>query len=426
MGASALRLQEKPGIAVLAMLFALGGLGTGASSASAQTTLPHDFGTFPSGQVPILYNDHHVYSKPDILKRGRVLAALVRGTTILVPLRSMFEQMGATVSYDAVTRTVDVSKDGADVKVTVGRREVVVDGETRPLDVPPMIFQGIVFVPVRVISEGMGAYVEWVPDRHAVIVRYIPPAAPPPPTATPLPPQPLLPPPPAVPAQRSYQGFIAGAFAAFRSYNEFSAGAYCPESYILTGAYAFKDSHFAVKVDYRQYAYVTSDSFSDILGNEYTRFATIDGGTASTPVFLARQSTLDARLEYQIATPRIYVGAGYLHTADNYGYPSLNALGVGVEKLPDLRSGINFYGSLFYYPAASGNYTVTDPASSNVGVVYRQQYQIVKYDVGLTLAIAHSPIYVYGGFGDDEYVVKQNAPIDQTHAGPYVGLGMRF
>ena len=36
--------------------------------------------------IPILFNDHHVYSKPDVLKQGRVLAALVRGGTVLIPL----------------------------------------------------------------------------------------------------------------------------------------------------------------------------------------------------------------------------------------------------------------------------------------------------------------------------------------------------
>ena len=55
-------------------------------------------GNPPSGEIPILYNDHHVYSKPDLLKQGRVLAAYARGGTLFLPLRSMFEQMGGTVS----------------------------------------------------------------------------------------------------------------------------------------------------------------------------------------------------------------------------------------------------------------------------------------------------------------------------------------
>ncbi|MGB8965872.1 MAG: copper amine oxidase N-terminal domain-containing protein, partial [Candidatus Cybelea sp.] len=147
---------------------------TGNSVGQTGSPPPADFGSPPSGQIPILYNDHHVYARPDVLKRGRVLAALVKGGTLLIPLRSMFEQMGATVSYDAASKTTTVSKPGAEVKVTVGKPEVIINGESRPLDVPPMIYQGVVLVPVRVISEGMGAYVLWVPDRRLVVVRYIP------------------------------------------------------------------------------------------------------------------------------------------------------------------------------------------------------------------------------------------------------------
>jgi hypothetical protein len=154
-----------------------------------QASAASDFGTPPSGQIPILYNDRHVYTKPDVLKQGRVLAALVKGGTILIPLRSMFEQMGATVSYDAASRTATVSKPGSEIKVTIGKPVVLINGESRPLDVPPMIYQGDVLVPVRVISEGMAAYVQWVPDQHVVVVRYIP-ATPPPPPATAPPPAP--------------------------------------------------------------------------------------------------------------------------------------------------------------------------------------------------------------------------------------------
>src|SRR5579864_7654125 len=163
-----------------------GNIGTNAVAQDQGATAapPANFGSPPSGQYPILYNDHHVYTKPDILKQGRVLAALVRGGTLLIPLRSMFEQMGATVSYAAGTKTVTVSKPGAEVKVTVGKPEVVINGESRPLDVPPMIYKGSVLVPVRVISEGMGAYVQWVPDQHVVVVRYIPPTPPPTPAPT--------------------------------------------------------------------------------------------------------------------------------------------------------------------------------------------------------------------------------------------------
>ncbi|MFY9630024.1 MAG: copper amine oxidase N-terminal domain-containing protein, partial [Candidatus Cybelea sp.] len=109
----------------------------------AQASAP-DFGSPPSGQIPILYNDRHVYSKPDVLKQGRVLAAYAKDGTIYLPLRSMFEQMGATVSFDASGRTATVTKPGATIVVTVGKPVVVINGESRPLDVPPIVYQGVV------------------------------------------------------------------------------------------------------------------------------------------------------------------------------------------------------------------------------------------------------------------------------------------
>jgi len=386
-----------------------------------------DLGSPPSGEVPIIYNDRHVFSKPDELKRSRVLAALVKDGTILVPLRSMFEQMGATVSWDAASDSATAQKPGTSIQVTVGKNEVVINGETRPLDVPPEIYRGVVVVPVRVISEALGAYVLWVPDRRICVVRYLPPAPVPTPEPTAAPtPIPTPEPTPSPTATPRYNGFIEAAIASSKTYNEFSAGATCCRSYVASAGYAFKDSPIAIKVDFRQDTYETSDNFIDPLGNHYTRFSTIDGGTAFTPVFQAKQSTLDGRLEYQFASPRVYVGVGYLQTSDNYGYPRLSGIGFGLEKLPDLQSGFGLYGSAFYYPTASGNYTVTNPSSPNFGTSYRQQYQIWKYDVGLTFVLTNFPVYIYGGYNGDRYVAKQNAPIGQTHAGPYIGLGVRF
>jgi hypothetical protein len=141
---------------------------------------------------------------------------------------------------------------------------------------------------------------------------------------------------------------------------------------------------------------------------------------------MARQSSVDARLEYKIADPKIYFGVGYLQTSTNYGYPHLNAIGFGVEKLPELRTGISWFGSAFYYPSASGTYTIANPASPNNGKSYRQQYGITKLDIGLALALSHFPLYLYGGYSADQWAAKSAAPIGQTHNGPYLGLGLKL
>jgi len=438
---------------------AKGNIGTFAPTQIAQAgpaMPPADFGTPPSGEVPILFNDRHVYSKPDRLKANRVLAALVRGNTILIPLRSMFEQMGATVSYDPASKTVDVSKPGSDVKVTVGRPEVVINGESRPLDVPPEIYKGSVVVPVRVISEGMGAYVQWVPDRRIVVVRYVPaPIQTPPPTPTPSPvatpaatPVPT-PTPTATPVPKNpYEHFIVGDYVfSPKVYNEFSPGHTGKGgSYAARGAVEFPafGLPWMLEGDYRSYSYPHNNNFSPSqvagvpgvsnpacgpAGLTGEGCVTVIGGYGQTnvPSFTARDTDFDGRLGLKIAEPRIYIGVGYLHREENYGYPKQNGFGFGAEKLPDLDQPLSVYGSVWYYPSISGNFTFPAGApASLVGTTDKFQQRFLKYQIGGTYNLGSSGLFLDAGFLGDTIRGKNLSPSDASHAGGYVGLGLKF
>jgi hypothetical protein len=440
---------------------AQGNIGTYAHTQIAQAgpaAPPADFGTPPSGEVPILFNDRHVYSKPDRLKANRVLAALVRGNTILIPLRSMFEQMGATVSYDPASKTVDVSKPGSDVKVTVGRPEVVINGESRPLDVPPEIYKGAVVVPVRVISEGMGAYVQWVPDRRIVVVRYVPAPVPtavptPVPTAPPTPKPIVTPPPTPVPtptpvARNPYEHFIVGDYIFNpKVYNEFSPGnSGKGGSYSVRGAVEFPlfGLPWMLEGDYRSYSYPHNSGISPAFFNAGVNpcagagggpahgdqgCVTVIGayGQTGVPSFTARDVDFDGRFGLKIAEPRIYIGVGYLHREENYGYPKQNGFGFGAEKLPDLENTFSVYGSVWYYPSISGNFTFPIGAPPVlVGTTDKFQQRFLKYQVGGTLNLGNSGLFLDAGFLGDTIRGKNLSPGDASHAGGYVGLGIKF
>ena len=423
-----------------------GNIGTVAAPtqvAQAMTMPPADFGTPPSGEVPILFNDHHVYSKPDRLKQNRVLAALVRGNEILVPLRSMFEQMGATVSYDPGSKTADVSKPGSDVKVTVGKPEVVINGESRPLDVPPEIYKGAIVVPVRVISEGMGAYVQWVPEKKLVVVRYV--AAPvptPPPTPAPTAPptaKPTLPPPPPptpspAPTAKpvNYEHFIVGDYVFHpKVYNEFSNGIIGNNSsFAARGAIEFPafGLPWMIEGDYRNYAYQHNGNYpanSHIAPAGDPGYVTVIGGGGSSyvPGFTARDTDIDGRFALKVADPRLYVGVGYLSRSENYGYPRQNGFGFGAEKLPDLDQPFSVYGSVWYYPSVEANYTTAAFGSQKFS------YRDLKYQIGATYTIGSAgPVGVFldGGYLGDSLRNKSLAPSDSSHGGAYLGLGIKF
>jgi hypothetical protein len=392
---------------------------------------PADFGSPPSGEVPILFNDHHVYSKPDTLKQGRLLAALVRGGTVLVPLRSLFEQTGATVSYDPSTKTVDVSKPGSDVKVTVGDPTVVINGESRPLDVPPEIYRGAVVVPVRVIAEGMGAYVAWVPDKHVVVVRYVPEVAPPsppppPPTVAPTVAPTPSPSPTPVPAPKvSYEKFVAGDYIfSPKVYNEFSPGNSGKSgSFAARGAVEFPlfGLPWMVAGDYRQWSY-PHNCADPVNFTDPACAVTIIGsaGAVGVPAFTVKEYDADARLGFKVADPRIYIGVGWMFRSGNYGYPKLNGLEFGAEKLPDLDQPFSVYGSVYYAPQIRGQFS--DPS----GNIFTLEYRVLKYQVGGTFDFGKSPIFLDFGYLGDRMTNKQNAPSDESHNGPYAGLGIHF
>jgi hypothetical protein len=282
--------------------------------------------------------------------------------------------------------------------------------------------------------------VQWVPDRRIAVVRYVPPTpVPPPPPPPPPPPTPApTPTPTPAPAAPTYLGFAQGAYMFHRISNEFAAQATTTGSYNYSGALLFDP--FAIKAGLRSDQYnTTANGTTPVVpapctpsgapgpGVPVTIFSTIDGGTCFTPQFKARQTLGFANIEYKIFNPHVYLGAGYLGLATNYGYPKLNGWGFGLEKLPDLTNLFTVHGSYFYYPNMHATYTVNDVLSPNNGVSYIQKYAVQVYDVGLDYVFSKQfPVYLYAGWGGDVMVARANAPINQTHSGPYVGLGFKF
>lgn len=80
---------------------------------------------------------------------------------VLVPLRGVFEELGARVDYSPTTRTIMAMRDGREVTLRLGERTAIVDGRAVALDVPPMVRYGTTLVPIRFVSEALGASVMW-------------------------------------------------------------------------------------------------------------------------------------------------------------------------------------------------------------------------------------------------------------------------
>lgn len=91
--------------------------------------------------------------------------------SVLVPLRGVFEQIGAQVLWDQRLQQVTAIKDNKTIRLVIGQRFADVDGKSVQLTTPAENRNGSTLVPLRFVSEALGAQVRWNPNNQMVMVR---------------------------------------------------------------------------------------------------------------------------------------------------------------------------------------------------------------------------------------------------------------
>lgn len=99
--------------------------------------------------------DYPVYSKD-----GRTL----------VPFRFLGEALGAKVAWDNTNFTACLILNGSEVKVTIGSKKAFINGKESILDVPAVVMEGRTFIPLRFVSEALGASVDYDADTQIITV----------------------------------------------------------------------------------------------------------------------------------------------------------------------------------------------------------------------------------------------------------------
>lgn len=93
---------------------------------------------------------------------------IIKNDRTLVPLRKIFEALGASVEWDQQNLTVTATKDGTLIMLTVGKKILFKNGKTTNIDIAPEVINDRTMVPVRVISESFGCNVEWDGENMTV------------------------------------------------------------------------------------------------------------------------------------------------------------------------------------------------------------------------------------------------------------------
>ena len=101
-------------------------------------------------------------------------APVIQDNRTLVPMRAIFEALGAEVEWDDATRSITATRDNKTIEMTIGQTEMTVDGEAVTLEVAPTILNNTTLVPVRAVAESFDAQVGWNEANRRVIITAIP------------------------------------------------------------------------------------------------------------------------------------------------------------------------------------------------------------------------------------------------------------
>jgi len=87
-----------------------------------------------------------------------------------VPLRGVFEQLGASVVYDHGTINAQKGRDRS-VSLHVGSTQATVNGQPATIDVAPFIVGASTYVPLRFVSQALGAEVNYDANNRVVALN---------------------------------------------------------------------------------------------------------------------------------------------------------------------------------------------------------------------------------------------------------------
>ncbi|MCZ8522367.1 MULTISPECIES: copper amine oxidase N-terminal domain-containing protein [Paenibacillus] len=125
----------------------------------------------------LLKDDLHVTHKN--IRLNAAEAGEVYGTqpyndngTVMVPVRFVTEQLDADVKWNAEAKKVTITDplSGSIIELTIGSNQATVGGKTLTLEKPAQLVNSATYVPVRIVSEGMGADVKWEQDTQSVVI----------------------------------------------------------------------------------------------------------------------------------------------------------------------------------------------------------------------------------------------------------------
>lgn len=103
---------------------------------------------------------------------GLKTTPVIIGGRVLLPVRALVEAMGGSIEWNGTLQELTIRYHSRTILFKINSKIGIVDGEKITMDVPAQIINGRTFVPLRALTENLGAVLVWEGKTSTVKIGY--------------------------------------------------------------------------------------------------------------------------------------------------------------------------------------------------------------------------------------------------------------
>lgn len=103
---------------------------------------------------------------------GNTHTGFIHNGSTMIPVRGIFQSMGATIQWLPETQKVAIEKDGLLIMLQVNNTYATVNDTQQVLEAAPLVRDGSTYLPLRFVAEALGSKVDWDPGTNTASINF--------------------------------------------------------------------------------------------------------------------------------------------------------------------------------------------------------------------------------------------------------------